>query len=199
MVQKRTSWEQVKSGFKIAGSIVLAFSFFIALWSGVRFLTLRNNIENQGTHPLLGGMSILLLCAVLFLTSQIWTKWLLAILVYSAARSLGLLLLLAFESSPRIDLRSALLVIGMFFVSALASVRFARKTPVGAERLGTVFFLVSLVFAIEFQSWRLWLMAIAIVVAGQGVRLLMGRSRGYRKAGSPHALKDQFLNRHSRG
>jgi len=189
----------VKSGFKIAGSIVLAFSFFIALWSGVRFLTLRNNIENQGTHPLLGGMSILLLCAVLFLTSQIWTKWLLAILVYSAARSLGLLLLLAFESSPRIDLRSALLVIGMFFVSALASVRFARKTPVGAERLGTVFFLVSLVFAIEFQSWRLWLMAIAIVVAGQGVRLLMGRSRGYRKAGSPHALKDQFLNRHSRG
>jgi hypothetical protein len=176
MAKKRTAWEQVTSGFRIAGSMVVGFGLLLALSVSIVFLTLRNNIESQGAHPVLGGASLLLLSTILFLTTRVWASWLLAILAFCALKSLGFLLLLAF-GSPRIDARTALLTILMFFISAFASIRFVGRAAVGAERLGLVSFLVLLIFAVEFQSWLTWVMAIVILVAGQGIHYLMNRGR----------------------
>lgn len=74
MVRKRTVWEQVKSGLRIGGSMVLSFLFLIALWSSVALLTLQNTLVTLHPHPLLGGLVLVVLSAVLFLTTKILGK-----------------------------------------------------------------------------------------------------------------------------
>jgi hypothetical protein len=174
MAKKRTAWEQVKSGFRIAGNILLGFTFFVALSISISFLTLRNNLEHQGAHPLLGGFSLMLLSGVLFLTTQIWARWLFAVFAYSAARLLFGVWFVTLGTNPRVDPKTAFQAILVVVLSTLATAKFLRRAPLGAERLGLLLFFICLVFAAEYQSLVPWYAGLAILAAGHAIHFLMG-------------------------
>lgn len=173
MAKKRTALEQVKSGFRIAGTMVLAFFFLVALWASVRFLTLRNNIENKGAHPLLGGLSLLLLSGTLLFTTKSWSRWLFAILAYSAAKLFFGGSFFAFGAKPRVDLETGAVTVLILVLSTLATAKFVKRAPLGAERPGLVAFLVCLIFAIEYQSWTPWVVGLALLAAGHAIHFFM--------------------------
>jgi hypothetical protein len=146
MAKKRTALEQVKSGFRIAGTIVLAFIFFVALWGSIRFLTLRNNIENQGAHPLLGGLSLLLLSGILLLTTKTWSRWLFVILAYCTARLFFGVWFIAFGIKPRVDPKTAFLTILNSYPFRIGhrEIREACSAGSGTPGVGSVFGLPDL-------------------------------------------------------
>jgi len=139
MPRKRTVWQQLKSGLRIAGAIVLGFVFFLALWASVAVLTMHNNFAMRGVHPVLGGFGLLVLSTGLFLTTRYWAKWLLAILAFCTCRLLiGVPAVLVLGHMEREDLSTALVMIPALLISTLLALRFLRKPPMGAERIGVV-------------------------------------------------------------
>jgi len=180
MTGKRTAWGQVKSGLRIAGTIVLAFLFFVALWGSVRFLTLRNNVEKQGAHPLLGGLSLLCLSGILLLTTKTWSRWLFAILAYSAAKLFFGVWFFALGAKPRMDLATGAVIVVVLVCSTLATAKFLTRAPQAAERPGLVAFLICLIFAVEYQSWTPWIVGFALLAAGHAIHFFMHTRKGLR-------------------
>ncbi len=88
MTHKRTVAQQVASGFRIAGSMVLALTFIVALIGSTVFFLGLNNIEAQGQHRILGGIALIGLSALLLITTRYWAKWLLGIVGLGFARAL---------------------------------------------------------------------------------------------------------------
>jgi len=173
MALKRSAWEQVKSGFRIAGTFVLAFSFVAALALSVTLLRLGNDIGVRSAYPFLGAFALLALATVLFYTARIWAKWLLGVLAYCGLRLLfGVPFVFVFGKMPTSELQSAFIIIPAFLISTLLTVRFVNRPPKGAERLGLVFFVVCLVFAMVFQSWAPWVMGIALLAVGNAIHFL---------------------------
>ena len=169
MADKRPPLEQVKSGFRIAGTLLLGLSFFLALSMSVGFLTLRNNVETQGAHPIVGGLLLLLLSGILLVTTKVWSRWLFAILAYCAAKLFFAIWLIALGSSTRLELKGALLLLMFLALSVAGTLKFIQRPPSGAERVGLVGLLICLIFALEYQSWEAWVTGLAILAAGHTI------------------------------
>jgi hypothetical protein len=124
---------------------------------------------------LIGALSLLLLSGILMLTAKSWSKWLFAILAYCAVNLLFGVWLLAFGTKPRMDLNTAFVAILVLSTSALATAKFVKHVPIGAERPGLVMFLICLIFAIEYQSWEPWIAGLTILAAGHTIHFIMHR------------------------
>ena len=85
MKDKRSVREQVLSGLRIGGLIVLSFAFFVAL-SASASLIMGGETPPNIAHRLLGILALGILAAILFLTVNHWTKWLIGILGYCLLR-----------------------------------------------------------------------------------------------------------------
>jgi hypothetical protein len=75
----RSVGEQVKSGFQIAGLMVLAFCSFVALAVGLRLAT--GPVESgRNDHRLLDAMVVAAMIVFLYGTVRYWARWLVGFL-----------------------------------------------------------------------------------------------------------------------
>jgi hypothetical protein len=71
----RSGWEQIKSGFRIAGLLLLVFFIFVGLVASLVYMT--GGGDNASDPPVL--VCGLIACAVvvfMFFTTRFWAKWL---------------------------------------------------------------------------------------------------------------------------
>ena len=97
----RTVVEQVKSGLRLTGLILLALTFFV-LMGGSANLLLAAGVDTHLRPRLLGLLGLVGTSAVLFFTVRRWAKWLVGALLYVAAKAAISLLLGFTPSAPAI-------------------------------------------------------------------------------------------------
>jgi hypothetical protein len=151
MVRSRSVREQVISGFRIAGSLLLAIAVFAALSLGFALIT-QNISPNRQPRVLLGSTLVLLLDAFLFLTARYWAKWLLGVFACGSLRLfVGGILLGPYLSHP-IDRRSAVLWFLYALAASALTVRYLRRQPKRLESIGLVLFVSCIALATVVSS-----------------------------------------------
>lgn len=152
MTRKRTVGEQIASGFRIAGSMVLAFAFIVALIGSAVFFLGVNNVEAQGHHRILGGIALIGLSVLLLLTTRYWAKWLLGIFAYCLVRTaFGAPILTLFGN---IHVAKGLALIAIYSaIAVFLTWRHFEREPRGVEKVGLVAFVVCASFAMALQSY----------------------------------------------
>src|ERR1700733_1671111 len=149
---RRGVGEQVKSGFQIAGLMVLAFFSFIALAVGLRLATGPVD-SGQNDHRLLAAMVVAAMIVFLYATVRYWARWLVGFLVLSLWRFWGALMFKGFFELPTNVTFTALLAWSLYVLAAFAlTVRHAGRTPNGAEKVGLVSFVVCVALAMVSSS-----------------------------------------------
>src|SRR5882672_2129582 len=93
MARKRSIRDQVISGFRMGGLMVLSFAFFGAMVVSARWIVGSPDGTSTINQRLLGSVSMLFLTGILFVTVRRWTEWLIGILGYCFLRFFGGLLL----------------------------------------------------------------------------------------------------------
>jgi hypothetical protein len=150
MARSRSVREQVKSGLRIAGSMVLAFIVFTGLWISFAFI-LQNTGGSRPARAVLGVTLVLLLETFLFLTVRHWAKWLLGLFAYSSFRLFGGVIFGPYLTHS-LDRRSAV----VWFLYALAAyaltVRYLRRRPKRLESVGLVLFVSCIALAASIGS-----------------------------------------------
>lgn len=152
MAKHRTAWEQVKSGLRLAGFLMLVFCFFLALTLSLAHLTGQVGVSG-GRHPALGALSAVTLVVITFKTTQYWAKWIVAILALGAWRLFFALLFKFFYDLPvNLTLRGAATWFAYSVVALILTMRHIRRVPRGAEKAGLVSFVIAVVLAMLQNS-----------------------------------------------
>jgi hypothetical protein len=161
---KRSGGEQVLSGLRIGGLIVLSFVFFAAMVVSASLIAGREAAPNA-SHRTLGTLALVLLAAILFFTVHHWTRWLVGILGYCLLRLLGGLIFGPYMKQPvsRLQVASWML----YLIAILLTMRHVRRRPKGAEKLGLVGFLVSVPFAMILESYKPLLLGLLFLALGE--------------------------------
>jgi hypothetical protein len=145
----RTIGEQVKSGFRITGLLLLALGFmFIVFGSTTLFLGKGNFIGP--IYRVLGACGLATTSTVMFFTVRHWVKWFIGALGYLALKAAFAFLLGFTPSAPSI-VRPRLLILEFVMLAVIAIVlcaQYLSHAPRKIEKAG----LVGLVFAISFAT-----------------------------------------------
>jgi len=164
---RRTAWEQVKSGFRISGLIVLTFCIFITLVVSLSHVTGRVD-PPRSRNALLGVLSTATLVAVMFQTTRYWAKWLVGILGLGLFRMWGALMFKGFFELPRNINFTALLAWFLYTAAAVGlTVRHATRPPKGAERFGLTGFVVCVSLAMATGSSSPLFYGLGLLAAGE--------------------------------
>ena len=182
MTKKRSVWAQVKTGLRIASTLILGFLSFIALYISVSALTGQMNDYGLWIYQVAGGASLVLLSSILFATTRIWAKWLLGILAYCGVRlTFGVPAILIFGKMPQADLYSALVIIPLFLLSTVLVLRFVNVVARKLERVALVIFVDSLIFACVRQSWVPWLVGLVVLAISEALTFFLARNSSLRQ------------------
>jgi hypothetical protein len=178
MTRERTVGEQVRSGFRIAGLVVLAFAFFVALtWAAMFSLGGSGNLTSN-SHRILGSFALVALAFVLFFTTRYWAKWVLGIVCYCLVRTLfGAPFFVLFGKT---DVAEELAFIAAYSaVALLLTWRHFQREPRGMERFGLVAFVICAPVALALQSYMPLLAGLAFLGVGElvGTMVRSGRKR----------------------
>lgn len=176
MTDKRTVGEQVASGFRISGLLLLAFAFFIALtWATVFSLGRGGNLT-PNPHRVLGSIALAGLSAVLFFTTRYWAKWVLGIVCYCLART--------FFGAPffalfgNINVAKELAFIAIYSaIALLLTWRHFERDPKGIERFGLVAFVICAPAAIALQSYIPLLAGLSLLGIGELAQRILPPTR----------------------
>ncbi len=183
MAKKRSVREQVISGLRIGGLIVLSFAFFAAMVVSASLITGREatpSIEQR----LLGVLALCVLAGILFLTVHRWTEWLIGILGYCLLRLSGALIFGPYMKHPVSRLQAASWILYLA-VAILLTMRHVRRRPEGAEKFGLVGFVVCVPFAMRLESSKPLLFGLLFLALGELTETL-------------RHWKDQITYRHPR-
>ena len=177
MADGRTAWEQVKSGLRISGLIVLTFCIFIALVVSLSHVTGRVD-PPRSRHPLLGVLSTATLVAVMFQTTRYWAKWLVGILGLGLFRLWGTLMFKGFFELPTNISFTTLLAWFLYTAAAVAlTVRHASRPPKGAERFGLTGFVVCVSLAMINGSSHPLFYGLGLLAVGEITQTIMVHAR----------------------
>jgi hypothetical protein len=169
--RNRTVREQVKSGFRIAGAIILSFLVFAGLVISAGYLVTPNNGPPFSKFHLLGGLSLVALATLLFLTTRIWAQWLIGILGYCFLK------LLIGGFIVGLD-RKIVTFYLLYLLAAIAlTFRHVRRKPTGTERIGLVGFVVGIAFAMKYESYLPLLVGLALLGCGELVEQIRRAQR----------------------
>lgn len=144
--------EQIKSGFRLAGFVLLAFALVFLLVLGTTLLLDKpSRFSGHGlSGRVIGGCMLASLSAFLFFTARYWAKWFIAFVLWAVFR-IGLLGILGTTSvrGSRPVSRSWIFEVALI-LAALAGLAlkpvFSDEGSTKAEDAGLVFSILSLVF-----------------------------------------------------
>jgi len=145
----RTIGEQVKSGFRITGLLLLAVGFMFIVFGSTTLFLGKGNF-NGPIFRVLGACGLAATSTVMFFTVRHWVKWFIGALGYLALKAAFALLLGFTPSAPSI-VRPRLLILELVLLAGIAIVlctRYLSHVPRKIETAG----LVGLVLAISFAT-----------------------------------------------
>jgi hypothetical protein len=171
MTRKRRIREQIRSGLRIAGLILLSFAVFVGLAGGFVFLT-----QMKGWKQLLGVSLVLILNIFLFVTARYWAKWLLCFFAYACLRLFGGILFGPYSSHP-----VTRQTVTIWFLYALAgtglTLRYLRRPPHSLERFGLTFFVSCVALALAVGSSTPLVVGLAVLATCEGVQLIISQTK----------------------
>jgi hypothetical protein len=150
---ERTIGEQIRSGFRLAGWILLTFALFVVLLLSTRLLTAHR--ENPTVfHRLLGACGLVSVATTMFFSVRYWAKWFVGLLGYLIFKLAISLLMGQTPSMPSIA--RPRLVFLEFLVTSVAAMwlcfRYVGHVPRRIETLGLIGLVVSFTFGIVYDS-----------------------------------------------
>jgi len=150
---KRPIREQIKSGFRLAGWVLLTLGFIFLVLACTALAVGKGNY----THPayqVLGLCGLLGTSTVMFITARLWAKWFLGVLAYVVFKAALSLLLGRTPSVPSIA-RPRLVFLEFLVVSVFAAVvcsRYLTHNARTVERAGLVGLVMGLSFSVIYDS-----------------------------------------------
>lgn len=145
--------EQIKSGFRLAGWILLTLAFIFLVLASTAFLAGKSN-HTQPIYRLLGACGLLATSIAMFITVRRWAKWFVAALGYMILKVAVSLLLGSTPSvpsitRPRLEFLEFLVVL---VFALLLCVRYLTHTPRTVETVGLVGLVIALSFSVIYDS-----------------------------------------------
>jgi hypothetical protein len=143
---ERTVGEQVKSGVRLAGWVLLTLAFIYALILCTGFLIGKGQY-NQPIYRVVGACGLAAMSVLMFATVRHWVGWFLGALGYLVLKTVFALLLGSSLVRPRLWFLEFALLLGF---AVLLSARYVGRRPHKIEAAA----LVALVFALSFTLVR---------------------------------------------
>jgi hypothetical protein len=161
---KRSVREQVLSGLRIGGLIVLSFIFFAAMAVSASLITGRETAPNIA-HRTLGILAFGIVAVTLFFTVHHWTKWLIGILAYCLLRLFVGLIFAPYmkHTVSRLSVISWMLYLA---IAVLLTMRHVGRRPKGAERFGLVGFVLCVPFSMILESPKPLFLGLSFLALG---------------------------------
>jgi hypothetical protein len=170
MRDNRSVREQVLSGLRIGGLIVLSFVFFAAMAVSAALITGREAAPNIA-HRTFGTLALGMLAAILFFTVHHWTKWLIGILAYCLLRLFVGLIFGPYLKHPVSRLQVASWIVYLA-IAALLTMPHIRRRPKGAGRFGLVGFVLCVPFAMILESSKPLVLGLSLLALGELIEAL---------------------------
>jgi hypothetical protein len=150
VTKKRTVGEQVRSGFRIVGLILLVFAVFVLLEISLTYAVGLAD-PHMGIRRLFGAVVASGLMLFMFRTTRYWAPWLFMALAFGLVRLSGGLLLGPYFSKP---LARSTVAVWMLYAGAAVALtaRYVRRRPRGSESFGLVAFVVGVELAAVYNS-----------------------------------------------
>ena len=150
---KRTIGEQIRSGFRLAGWVLLTLAFISLVLASTAFLVGKGN-HTQPIYRLLGVCGLLATSIAMFITVRRWAKWFVGVLGYMILK-LGVSLLLGRTPSVPSIARPRLVflefLVALVFALLLCA-RYLTYPPRRSETLGLVGLVIALSFSVIYDS-----------------------------------------------
>jgi hypothetical protein len=150
---KRTVGEQIRSGFRLAGWVLLTLAFIFLVLASTASLVGKGN-HTQPIHRLLGVCGLLAASVAMFITVRRWAKWFVGVLGYMILKLAVSLLLGRTPSLPSIT-RPRVVFLEFLVVLAFALLlcaRYLTHTPRTVETVGLVGLVIALSFSVMCDS-----------------------------------------------
>jgi len=150
---KRTIGEQIKSGFRLAGWILLTFALFVVLLGSAFLLTPKGGNPTV-FHRFLGACGVVSIATAMFFSVRYWAKWFVGLLGYLIFKLAISLLMSRTPSVPSIA-RPRLVILEYLITSVAAMwlcLKYAGHVPRRIETLGLIGLVVSFTFGIVYDS-----------------------------------------------
>jgi hypothetical protein len=150
---KRTIGEQIRSGFRLAGWILLTFALFVVLLLSALLLSAKGGNPTV-FRRFLGACGIVSIATAMFISVRYWAKWFVGLLGYLIFKLAISLLMGRTPSMPSIA--RPRLVILEYLVTSVAAMwlclRYVGHVPRRIETLGLIGLVVSFTFGIVYDS-----------------------------------------------
>jgi hypothetical protein len=150
---KRTIGEQIRSGFHLAGWILITVVFTFLVLGSTTFVVGKGDFI-QPVYRYIGACGLIATSAVMFLSARHWVKWFFGALVYVALKA-AIALLLGFGAAVPSLARPRFLFLEVLILAALAAAlcfRYLSHAPHKVEAAALVGLVITLSFATVCDS-----------------------------------------------
>ncbi len=151
--------EQVKSGFRLAGSLLLTLAFVYALLLCAGFLVGKGEY-NRPIYRVAGACGLVALSIIMFMTVRHWVGWFIGALGYFVLKTAFALLLGSSLVRPWLWFSEFALLLGL---AILLCLRYASRMPQKIEAVGLVGLVLALSFALVCNSNTPILFGVAVL------------------------------------
>jgi hypothetical protein len=172
---KRSVREQVVSGFRIGGLIVLSLTVFAGLLAGCS-LAFEKNLPQRAT----GMVLVAAVTSLLFLTTQHWAKWVFAALAFSAFR-LPFSLLFA----RPLDRKNIVICFAYVLAAAALTYRYIHRKPRSLEKMGLVALVLGIALAVASLGYLPLLAGLFVLGICELADWLKRQRRSHRRTSIP--------------
>lgn len=167
---KRTVAEQIRSGLRLAGWVLITLAFIYLLLGSAGFLIGKGEYTRP-IHRVLGVGGLMAISTTLFFTVRHWVKWFIGALGYFALKAVISLLLGSSVAQPRLWFVEFALLLG---IAVLLCVRYLSRKTETIEAVALVALVVALSFTCVSDSVSPFLAGVAFLTV---VQLAQGRRR----------------------
>ena len=165
--------EQIKSGFRLAGWVLITLAFMYLLLGSTGFLIGKGEYTRP-IHRVLGVGGLMALSTTLFFTVRHWVKWFIGALGYFALKAVITLLLGSSITQPRLWFVGFALLLG---IAVWLCVHYLNRKTETIEALALVGLVVALSFSLVRDSIFPFLAGVAFLAVVQLAQVKNRRTR----------------------
>jgi hypothetical protein len=167
---ERTVGEQVRSGLRLAGWVLLTLAFICVLLLCAGFVVGKTGY-NQPIYRVVGASGLLGMSILMYATVRHWVGWFLGALGYLVLKTVFALLLGSSLVRPRLWFIEFALLLGL---AVLLCARYLSRKPQNMEAAALVGLVLALSFALVRDSNTPVLFGVAVLAV---VQIAFGRKR----------------------